>query len=54
MGIDVRDLTFWQLNAMIAGYAKANGSEVDDPLSGEEFDRLGSLLDQFSTANGHG
>jgi len=53
MGIDISDRTFWELNAMIAGYAQANGGKVDDLLSGDEFDRLGSLLDNFGT-NGHG
>lgn len=50
MGLDVRQLTLWEFNATVAGYAKATGGKVDEGLSDDEFDRLGSLLDQY---NGH-
>jgi len=44
MGIDISDMSLWEINAMITGYCRANGSKVDEQLSDDEVDRLRSLL----------
>ena len=45
MGIDISNMSLWEINAMISGYCRANGSDVDEGLSDEEVDKLGALLD---------
>jgi hypothetical protein len=40
-------MTFWQFNAMVAGYARANGGEVDDGISEQDFGEMSALLDSY-------
>lgn len=40
MGLDVRQLSLWEVNACWAGYIQAQGGEMSESLSEDEADEL--------------
>lgn len=45
---DVAETSLWQLVAAFEGFRKANGAPADEGLTDAQFDKLSSLLDQYS------
>jgi hypothetical protein len=44
MGIDISNMSLWEINAMITGYCRANGGKTDEALSDDEVDQLSEVL----------
>lgn len=42
----VNKMSLWEMNACIAGHVKANGGEVSESLSDDEFSALGDFIDR--------